>query len=135
MLDGWIKVHRAIFDNPIVCKNTKYFAVWIYLLGNATHKEYDTYFKNTRITLKPGQLVSGRLKISEKFSISDSTVQRILKTFENEQMIEQSTCRGVGRIITINNWDLYQASEQSIEQSLNKLCTKSEQTLNIKQEY
>ena len=52
-MEGYIKLHRKILDNPIVCKDAEYFAVWIYLLLNATHKEIDMVFKGKRITLKP----------------------------------------------------------------------------------
>ena len=31
-MEGWIKLHRKMLDNPIVCKDSDYLAVWIYLL-------------------------------------------------------------------------------------------------------
>lgn len=90
-MEGWISLYRKVMDNPIVCKDAEYFSVWVYLLLNATHKEYPAVFKGERITLKPGQLITGRKSISEKFSINESKVQRILKSFENEHQIEQQT--------------------------------------------
>ena len=56
-MEGWIKLHRKILDNPIVMKDSEHLAVWIYLLLNATHKDYDVLFEGKRITLKPGQLI------------------------------------------------------------------------------
>ena len=44
-MEGWIKLHRKTLDNPIITKDSDYLAVWIYLLLNATHKEYDVLFK------------------------------------------------------------------------------------------
>lgn len=52
-MEGWVKLHRKLLDNPIVCKDSDHLAVWIYLMLNATHKEYDVLFNNKRITLKP----------------------------------------------------------------------------------
>jgi hypothetical protein len=52
-MEGWIKLHRKMLDNPIVNKDCEYLAVWIYLLLNATHKEYDVIFEGKRITLQP----------------------------------------------------------------------------------
>ena len=44
-MEGWIKMHRKILDNPIICKDSDYLSVWIYLLLNATHKEIPAIFK------------------------------------------------------------------------------------------
>lgn len=129
MSDGWIKLQREILDNPIVCKDAEYFSVWCYLLLNATHKEMDTEFKCERITLKPGQLVTGRKKIAEHFNINESKVQRILKKLEIEQQIEQITSTK-NRLITIVNWDKYQKSEQQSEQQMNNNCTTNERQVN-----
>ena len=87
-------------------KDSDYLAVWIYLLLNATHKEVDMLFKGERITLKPGQLITGRKSISVKLNI-ESKVERILKTFKSEQQIEQQTS-SCNRLISIVSWDEYQ---------------------------
>ena len=60
-MEGWIKVHRKILENPIVCKDSDYFSVWTYLLLNATHKEIPAVFKGKKILLQPGQLITGRI--------------------------------------------------------------------------
>ncbi len=126
---GWISLHRKLLNNPIVCKDSDYMAVWIYLLLNATHAEYDTIFKGNRITLKAGQLITGRDVISKKFKINSSKTQRILKKLENEQQIEQQTSN-VNRLISIVNWSEYQDSEQRNEQQVNNKRTTSEQQVN-----
>lgn len=128
-MDGWISLHRKILDNPIVCKDADYFAVWTYLLLQATHKNMDAIFKGKRITLLPGQLITGRKSIAEKFNIAESKVHRILKTFENEQQIEQQTS-SQNRLISILRWNEYQKSEQRIEQQVNNEWTTSEQRVN-----
>lgn len=126
---GWICVHRKLLNNPIVCRDSEYFSVWMYLLLNATHIESEVLFNGERITLKSGQLITGRKVIAEKFNISESKVQRILKTFENEQQIEQQTTNK-NRLISILNWDIYQATEQQRKQPMNNQRTTSEQPVN-----
>lgn len=128
-MEGYIKLHRSILDNPIVCKDSDYFAVWSYLLLNATHKEYDVLFKGKRTTLKPGQLITGRKKISENFNINENKVQRILKTFEIEQQIKQQTS-SQNRLISIVNWEEYQGERHQNEQQVNNECTTNEQRVN-----
>jgi hypothetical protein len=128
-MEGWVKLHRKILDNPIVCKDSDHIAVWVYLLLNATHKEQSKVFGGEKIMLQPGQLITGRKVISEKFNISESKVQRILKTFEIEQQIEQQN-GNKNRLISILSWHEYQSSEQQVEQQLNNNWTTDEQQLN-----
>ncbi len=126
---GWIKLHRKTLDNPVVCKDTEHMAVWMYLLLNATHREYPVLFGGKKIMLQPGQLITGRQSISEKLRISESKVQRILKSFEIEQQIEQQT-GNKNRVVSILSWHEYQESEQQNEQQLNNKRTTTEQQLN-----
>lgn len=128
-IDGWISLHRKLLENPVVCKDSDHLAVWVYLLLNATHTDYDVIFNNKRTTLKPGELVTGRKSISSKIKITESKVQRILKTFEIEHQIEQQTT-SQNRLISILNWNQYQQSEQPTEQQLNNNRTTTEQQLN-----
>jgi hypothetical protein len=133
-VDGYIKFYRQVLINPIVCKDTEHFAVWCYLLLNATHNEYDTLFGGKRITLQKGQLITSRKSIVKCFPLSESKVQRILKTFENEQQIEQQKSNK-SRLITILNWSQYQITEHQNEQQLNNKRTTTEQQLNTNKKY
>lgn len=128
-MEGYVKVHRKMLENPVVCKDSDYLAVWLYLLLNATHKEQPALFKGEKILLKPGQLLTGRVSIAKVFSLSESKVQRILKTFEIEQQIKQQTSNK-NRLITILNWGDYQNSKQQVEQPVNNKRTTNEQQVN-----
>jgi hypothetical protein len=129
MSGGWFKVHRSILDNPVVTKDGDHLAVWVFLLSKATHQEIDILFEGKRFSLNPGQLVTSRASISKLFDINESKVQRILKTFEIEQQIEQQTTRH-NRLISVLNWDLYQNDEQQTGRQLNDNRTTTEQQLN-----
>lgn len=61
----------------------------MYLLLEATHKEHEKVFKGEKIVLKPGQLITGRKVIADKFHISESEVKRILIAFENDHQIDR----------------------------------------------
>lgn len=129
--NGWIELHRAMLENPIVMKSGDHCAVWICLLLLATHTERDVIFDGKRITLKPGQLITSRksLKSLFKTTLNESKVQRILKSFEIEHQIEQQTC-SKNRLITIVNWETYQKSEQQSEHEVNTKRTPSEHQVN-----
>lgn len=128
-MEGWIKIHRKILENPIISKDSDYLAVWIYLLVNATHKEIPALFKGKKITLKEGQLITGRKSISSKLKISESKIYRIINEFKSEQQIEQQTSNK-SSLITILNWNRYQQTEQQIETQMNNKWTTSEQQVN-----
>ena len=133
-LNGFIKLHRKVLDNPVVCKDADHLAVWIYLLCMAVWDETEVMFHGKAISLQPGQLTTGRKEIAVKLNISESKVQRILKSFEIEHQIEQRTDRQC-RLITIVSCDSYQFSEQRNEQRVNNDRTTSEQRVNTKEEY
>ena len=128
--NGYIKLHRKILDNPLVMKSSDHFALWMYLLLNAAHKKYDTLIGSERVTLNPGQLVTGRKKIAKDLKINESKVQRILKLFENCQQIEQQM-NNLCRVISILKWDDYQQSNIQ----LNNERTLYNNTKNIKNIY
>lgn len=126
---GFIKLYRTILEDPIISKDKDYLAVWVYLLLSATYKEYPSMFKGKKITLQPGQLLTGRKSIAGKLKINESKVQRILTDFKNEHLIEQQTS-SQNRLITIVNWKEEQNSMQQIEQQANNYKTSNEQRLN-----
>ena len=79
--------------------------------------------------MKPGQLITGRKVLSSELKIDENKVTRILKTFENEQQIEQQTSNK-NRLITIVSWDVYQKGEQRNNQQVNNKRTTDEQQVN-----
>lgn len=111
---GWIKLHRKLLKNPVVMKDADHLAVWVYLLLNAKREKTKTFFAGKPITLKPGQIIVGRRGIANDLSISDSKVQRVLKTFATEHLFEQQTT-SVSRLVSINKWQDYQISEPRSE--------------------
>lgn len=128
-MEGWIKIHRKILENPIICKDSDYLAVWIYLLLNATHKEIPALFRGKKITLQKGQLITGRKSMSNQLKISESKIYRIINDFKSEQQIEQQTSNQ-NSLISILNWDKYQQIEQQNEQQMNNERTTDEQPVN-----
>ncbi len=127
MKNGYIKLHRKLLDNPFVMKDNDYFAVWVYLLLAAAHTEIVVENCSKSITLKQGQLITGREELSKKLGVSNSKINRILNLFESAQMIEQIKKPRKGRIITVLNWDKYQDGEQINEQIMDKFRTNNGQ--------
>jgi len=128
-MNGWISLHRKILDNPVVCKDSDYFAVWVYLILTATHEGMYKLFKKEKILLNPGELITSRKSISSKLKIQESKIERILKAFENEQQIEQQTSNAC-RLVKLVNYAEYQNIKQQDEQRMNNERTTDEQRMN-----
>lgn len=137
-MEGWIKIHRKILENPVVCKDSETFSIWLFLLLSATHQEIPAVFKGEKITLKKGQLITGILSISKKLKINKDKVQRTLKCFETDKQIVQETSNK-NRLITILNWEQYQSNDnQDDKQMINKCETTDKQLItnkNVKNNY
>lgn len=136
-MEGWIKLHRKMLENPIVCKDADYLAVWVYLLLKASHGICPMVFKGEKIMLQPGQLITGRLKIAADLSVNESKVKRILNAFKTDQQIDQQASNK-NSLITILNWDSYQKSDQQNGQQMTSERPASDQQVttnkNVKNE-
>ena len=127
-MEGWVKIHRKLLDNPVVCKDSETFSIWLYLLLSATHQEIPAVFKGKKITLKKGQLITGILSISKKLKINKDKVQRTLKCFEADNQIEQETSNK-NRLISILNWEQYQSSDNENDKQLINKCETTDKQL------
>lgn len=129
-MNGYIKLHRSLLENPIIMKDADHLAVWTYLLLQATFSgEVEVIFRNQRTKLRPGQFTTGRKKIAADLGISESKVQRVLNTFEREEQIKQETdykCR----LVSIVNWDKYQKNDREYNSENSQ---KSNRSLNTSQ--
>jgi uncharacterized protein (UPF0297 family) len=123
MSEGYIKLYRSLKDKGYY-KNSKYVHLWIYLLLKASYTEIEYLFENKMYHLIPGQLITGRKIISKETGISETTIERILTCFENEQQIEQQK-NNKFRIISILNWSMYQQDGQQNEQQTDNQRTSS----------
>lgn len=132
MHSGYIKLWRKLEHSPIFT-NSEAVHLFIYLLIKASRTARKTTHKTTVINLLPGQLVTGRKKLSEATGINESKVYRILELLKSEQQIEQQTNKHYS-IITITNWTSYQENEQQNEQQMNNKRTTDEQQMNTIQE-
>ena len=126
-MEGWIKLHRKTLDNPIVMKDSAHFAVWAYLLLNATHAEKQAVFKGKRIVLQPGQLIKGCISISDKLKLNESKVRRVLNDFQNDGQIDRQTSNK-NSLISILNWGLYQKTDGQNDGMNDKQLTDNRQT-------
>ena len=128
MNNGFVKLHRCIEDS-FFWNDSQAVHLWIQLLLSANHKDKEILLSGKKVLIKSGQIVCSRNTLSSKTGISESKIQRLLKLFEIDQMVEQQM-NSKYRIISIINWKKYQSSEQVIEQQMNSKRTADEQQVN-----
>jgi hypothetical protein len=121
---GWIKLYRCLLEDA-VCQKSAYFHLWVTLLLMAAHKEHEFIFNNQIQKLRPGQLITGRKKLSKLTGIHESTVEYILNFLAKSGKIQQQKNKKF-RIISITNWENYQCIE-NVQQQTNNTLTTSEQ--------
>lgn len=114
-MQGYIKLHRRLWDNPISSK-PNYLAVWLYVLSNANHKQKYTIINNEKILVERGQFIGSLRKISEHFSISIATVKRIIDYFEKEGMLNTKRTR-YHTVFIVKNYSQYQVAEHQVNSS------------------
>lgn len=119
MNNGWIKLHRKLFENP-VSQKPNYLSVWIYLLTHANHTEKSIIINNKKAVIKKGSFLGSISKISTHFNLTRSTVKSIIDYFESDKMLYTERTRNY-TIFHILNYDLYQCDVH--QQNTNKTPT------------
>jgi uncharacterized phage protein (TIGR02220 family) len=129
---GYIKFWRKIKDSYYY-KDSEYIHLWLHLLLSANHKDSEILYKDKKMIIKRGQLMTGRNSLSQETGIDKSKVYRILKSLKNEQQIEQQNFYTF-TLISIVNYGDHQSNEQRNEQQVNSKRTASEQQVNTSKE-
>ena len=103
-------------------------SLFMHLLILAQYKDYRLH----GMVIKRGQLVTTLVKLSELTLMSVQRIRTCLKRLESTGEISQKSTNKF-RVITICNYDKYQATQQAEQQTTNKQSTNNQQS--IKQEY
>lgn len=106
-MNGWIKLHRKLLQNPIISKPA-WFSLWVILLLLANHDDENSFIWNgEKVKQEKGQFITGRKKLAELSGIPETTIERILNYLESEHQIGQQK-NNKYRLITILKWKEYQ---------------------------
>lgn len=138
MNKGWIKLHRKLCDNAIMQK-PKILAVFVYLLLNACHEEQKFLWNGEEITICPGQLITGRKKMSDQLNLSESCIRNAIFTLKATNTIAIKTTNKFS-LVSILNWHKYQdettnkTTSEIANRATNKRPTKGQQNDHIQEE-
>ena len=122
-MTGWIKIHNKILSWEWLDK-PEMISVWLYLLLTANWK--DKVWQG--VTVKRGQTIIGREKLSKTLGISEQKIRNCIKRLKSTSQITIKTTNRYS-IITIVKWEEYQGrlEKQPDEQPANQQ-TNNQQT-------
>ena len=127
-MNGWIKLHRKIIDNPVF-DNPDLFHLFVYCLIAANHNPTVIVWNGEEKNMERGSFITGRKSLSEKLKQSESKIYRNLKTLEKLNIITQKSNNRF-TLINVVNYCNYQGSEFENEQQMNNQRTTNEQQMN-----
>lgn len=109
---GWLKLHRTITESAVF-DDAEVLKVWIYLLCDATVFEHQRVVSGTVLTVKAGQVLTGRKKLSLALNMSESKVYRALNIL---QKLGNITIEANNRfsLITVDKWAFYQDESEKV---------------------
>lgn len=105
-MEGWIKLHRKLRENPIY-SNSVAVHVWVECLLRASHSDNALFLHRQKQPLKAGQFVMGRDEFGKSINASGSTAWFWLQQFKVDSMVDIKSSNK-GSIITILKWRDYQ---------------------------
>jgi len=111
MSQGYFKVDRSIFDNPIW--NSEPFTkaqAWVDLFGKANHSDGYFFKRGIKIDVKRGQTGRSERTLSDDWKWSRGKVKRFLNWLKKEEMVELKQNHKT-TIITICNYESFQGSK------------------------
>ena len=125
-MEGWIKLHRKIMDNPLYLSEPfTRMQAWIDLLLLANHKEGFFYVRGNKVVVGRGQVGTSSRTLASRWQWSRGKVERFLKDLENDNQIEPQK-NNVITLISICNYDDYQNTEPQTEPQTSRRQTTDE---------
>lgn len=123
---GWVSFNREWLDHPAITKDNDHLILWLHLICNAAYTDTPALFGGKSITLRAGQLTTGRKQLAVNSKISESKVERILNDLKSAHLIEQQASNK-NRLISILSYDVHRFRGQQFEQQVNNERTTSGQ--------
>ena len=116
MNDGWIALHRKIFNSEDF-NNQLEVAVFIYLIAMASHKDVNVIYRRKKIKLKRGEVSIAIRDLANKFNITYTKTKTIINNLIATNNINQNLIKNLS-IFTIVKYSKYQDFEEKKNQNI-----------------
>ena len=121
MTDGWIALHRKIYNSSDF-NNQLEVSVFLYLVAMASHKPVQVVYRKKKITLKRGEVSIAYRDLAKKFNLSMQNIKTIIKNLKNSGNINQTLTKNLS-IYSIVKYSKYQDLEATPNQKLTNRTT------------
>ena len=129
---GYIKLWRKIQDESWYTQPlTAHLAE--HLIREANHKDKKIIWNRREITVKRGQLITGRDRLSRETGLSHQNIRTSLEILKNSEFLTIKSTNKFS-IITICNYGKYQDKDFESDQQNNQQTTSKRPAANHKQE-
>jgi len=121
MTEGWIALHRKIFNSKDF-NNQLEVAVFLYLVSMASHKQVNVIYRKKKLTLKRGEVSIAYKDLAKKFDLSERKIRTIIKNLVHTGNLNQTLTRNLS-IYTIVKYSKYQDVPVKTDQTLTDRTT------------
>lgn len=125
-MSGWIKLHRQLL-NWEWWTDIKVARVFLQLLLTVNYEEK----RWKGILIKPGQRIINIRDFARECGLSTQSTRTAVNKLKSTQEITQEITQGK-TLVTIRNWDLYQALDNKITQESTQELTNEQHTINTR---
>lgn len=131
MQQGWITLHRKIFDN-FLWEDRPFSKgqAWIDLILLANHEDKTTIFNGNVVEIKRGQKMTSLRKLSDRWGWSITKTKKFLNVLQNEKMLsyKSNTKNTVYSIVNYNDYQDFKKYKSNTEVTQKKHRSNTEVT-------
>lgn len=114
-MSGYIKLWRRLREHPLwkIPRRFSQAEAWLDLLMRANWEDTEVWKGSVCIKLKPGDVLTSQVELSERWRWNRKTVRRFLDSLEKAEMgdIRTDSGRDTGHtIVSICNWKTWQGN-------------------------
>jgi hypothetical protein len=124
-MSGWFAVKRGITAHPVFKGRPERLAIWLWLLDNTCWADTVHDINGKMVTIPRGSVAASERRIAEEAGVGRQVVRTFLALLEDQHMINPSLTHG-RRIITLCNWEKYQAPQPKPNQATNPELTQGQ---------
>lgn len=127
-MQGWIKLHRKLLENPIM-KKPELLQLFVFCLLKANHEDGKAFWGMNEMEVKRGQFITGRFELAYALNCKPETIYKRLQTLRKMNIVNTES-NNKNTLVTIVNYELYQAEEEKSNNKSNNEVTTNEQQSN-----
>jgi DNA replication protein DnaD len=132
MQGGWVKLHRKLLNKPLWAESTpEQKTILITLLMMVNYESNEWEWQGEKYTVQPGEMITSLESIAQASGkgVSVQNVRTALRRFEKYGFLTNKSTNK-NRLITIDNWGLYQQQNDTPNKQINSQLTSSQQAPN-----